>query len=132
AERPWLKELHLLTAKPVIYVVKVNEDGFERNACSERMVPADYLAQLPVYPPNPEDRELVAEMKQAIIDLMHQHGGAHLQIGKLYPHLTDRNPAAEHRRRPTDERFRDAALLARLANGPPRAFLRIQSLIAAS
>jgi hypothetical protein len=66
-----------------------------RNACSERMVPADYLSQLPVYPPNPEGSALVAEMKQAIIDLMHRHGAAHFQIGKLYPYLQDRNPAAE-------------------------------------
>ncbi|MCC5867445.1 MAG: FAD-binding oxidoreductase [Gammaproteobacteria bacterium] len=66
----------------------------ERNACIDRMVPADYLAQLPTYPPNPQGRALVAEMKQEIIDLMHQHGAAHFQIGKLYPYLADRNAAA--------------------------------------
>lgn len=80
---------HAFLYEPVFYW----ED--ERNACSERMVPADYLAQLPVYPPNPEGRALVAEMKAEIIDLMHQHGGAHFQIGKLYPYLVDRNAAAE-------------------------------------
>ncbi|MCC5861629.1 MAG: redox-regulated ATPase YchF, partial [Gammaproteobacteria bacterium] len=37
AERPWLKELHLLTAKPVMYVANVNEDGFENNAYLERL-----------------------------------------------------------------------------------------------
>jgi FAD/FMN-containing dehydrogenase len=67
----------------------------QRNVCIERMVPADYLAQLPTYPANPEGSALVAEMKQAIIELMHRHGAAHFQIGKLYPYLVDRNAAAE-------------------------------------
>ncbi len=30
-QRPWLKPLHLLTAKPVLYVANVGEDGFENN-----------------------------------------------------------------------------------------------------
>jgi len=30
-ERPILKSLHLITAKPVMYVANVNEDGFENN-----------------------------------------------------------------------------------------------------
>jgi GTP-binding protein YchF len=37
AEQPWLRELHLLTAKPVMFVANVNEDGFENN---------DYLTRL--------------------------------------------------------------------------------------
>ena len=37
AERPWLKELHLLTAKPVMYVANVNEDGFDGNEYLERL-----------------------------------------------------------------------------------------------
>jgi FAD/FMN-containing dehydrogenase len=66
-----------------------------RNACHERLVPADYLATLPSYPANPAGAELVAEMKRAIIELMHRHGGAHLQIGKVYPYLADREAEAE-------------------------------------
>jgi FAD/FMN-containing dehydrogenase len=66
-----------------------------RNACHERLVPADYLATLPEYPANPAGAALVAEMKRAIIDLMHRHGGAHLQIGKVYPYLADREAEAE-------------------------------------
>lgn len=31
AERGWLRELHLLTAKPLLYVANVAEDGFEAN-----------------------------------------------------------------------------------------------------
>jgi len=37
AERMWLHELHLLTAKPVMYVANVNEDGFENNAYLQRL-----------------------------------------------------------------------------------------------
>jgi ribosome-binding ATPase YchF (GTP1/OBG family) len=28
-QRPWMKELHLITAKPVLYIANVAEDGFE-------------------------------------------------------------------------------------------------------
>jgi len=30
-QRPWMKELHLITAKPVLYIANVAEDGFEDN-----------------------------------------------------------------------------------------------------
>ena len=30
-ERPWLRQLHLLTAKPVMYIANVDEGGFEDN-----------------------------------------------------------------------------------------------------
>jgi len=30
-QRPWMKELHLITAKPVLYIANVSEDGFEDN-----------------------------------------------------------------------------------------------------
>jgi GTP-binding protein YchF len=30
-EKPWMKELHLITAKPVLYIANVNEDGFDNN-----------------------------------------------------------------------------------------------------
>jgi GTP-binding protein YchF len=30
-QRPWLKDLHLITAKPVLYIANVSEDGFENN-----------------------------------------------------------------------------------------------------
>jgi FAD/FMN-containing dehydrogenase len=63
----------------------------ERNACIERLVPADYLAQLPRYPPNPAGRALVAQMQAEIVALFRQHGAAHLQAGKAYPVLEGRN-----------------------------------------
>ena len=30
-QRPWLKDLHLITAKQVLYIANVSEDGFENN-----------------------------------------------------------------------------------------------------
>lgn len=65
-----------------------------RNACLDRMVPADYLAALPSYPDNPAGRALVEEMKRGIVDLFHAHGAAHLQVGKAYPYLRGRDPGA--------------------------------------
>lgn len=49
------------------------------------------LPDLPqTYPENLEARALVEEIKTAIIELMSQHGTAHLQIGKLYPYMHQR------------------------------------------
>jgi FAD/FMN-containing dehydrogenase len=42
--------------------------------------------------PNPSARLLAGELKDRIVDLMFEHGGVHLQIGKAYPYLADRNP----------------------------------------
>jgi hypothetical protein len=64
-----------------------------RNACHERLVPGDYLKQLPAYDANPAGRAIVHEMKQGIVDLFHRHGAAHLQVGKLYPYLRGRDAA---------------------------------------
>ncbi len=30
-QRPWMKDLHLITAKPVLYIANVSEEGFEDN-----------------------------------------------------------------------------------------------------
>ncbi len=30
-QRPWMKDLHLITAKPVLYIANVSEDGFKNN-----------------------------------------------------------------------------------------------------
>lgn len=42
------------------------------------------------YPDNPDARALVESLKTAIISLMAVHGAAHLQIGKLYPFMDQR------------------------------------------
>jgi FAD/FMN-containing dehydrogenase len=65
-----------------------------RTIFHERMVPADHLASLATYAPAPAARAEVDRMKHDVIDLMHAHGGAHFQIGKVYPWGEGRNPAA--------------------------------------
>ncbi|MEQ8514668.1 MAG: FAD-binding oxidoreductase [Chromatocurvus sp.] len=57
----------------------------------ERVSPAQMLKTLPRYPDNPEARELVEAMKQAVIDIMYRHGAAHLQVGRVYPYLRERD-----------------------------------------
>jgi D-lactate dehydrogenase (cytochrome) len=41
--------------------------------------------------PNLEGRAYVESLRVRLIDLMHAHGGAHLQIGRAYPYLRDRS-----------------------------------------
>jgi glycolate oxidase len=65
-----------------------------RTIFHDRMVPADHLAGLPEYAASSAARAEVDRMKHDVIDLMHAHGGAHLQIGKVYPLLEGRNPAS--------------------------------------
>ena len=65
-----------------------------RTIFHDRMVPADHLASLPAYAASSAARAEVDRMKHDVIDLMHVHGGAHLQIGKVYPLLEGRNPAS--------------------------------------
>ncbi|MDJ0779238.1 MAG: redox-regulated ATPase YchF [Gammaproteobacteria bacterium] len=36
-QKPWMKELHLITAKPVLYIANVSEDGFENNPHLDRL-----------------------------------------------------------------------------------------------
>ncbi len=42
--------------------------------------------------PKPSARVLASELKDRVVDLMFEHGGIHLQIGKAYPYLVDRDP----------------------------------------
>jgi D-lactate dehydrogenase (cytochrome) len=65
-----------------------------RTIFHDRMVPADHLATLPAYPASSTARAEVDRMKHDVIELMHAHGGAHLQIGKVYPLLDGRNAAS--------------------------------------
>jgi len=60
----------------------------------ERMMEPGYLAGLPRYPANPAGAALVEEMRTQIIELMHEHGAGHFQIGKLYPYARERDPGA--------------------------------------
>lgn len=63
----------------------------EQSVFHQRIVPGDHLAKLPRHPCNEEARAAVKRMKADIVELMHAHGAAHLQIGKQYPYLRDRN-----------------------------------------
>ncbi len=36
-QKPWMKELHLITAKPVLYIANVSEDGFANNPHLDRL-----------------------------------------------------------------------------------------------
>jgi D-lactate dehydrogenase (cytochrome) len=45
-------------------------------------------------PPNPAARELVEQVRVELVDLMYQHGAAHLQIGRAYPFARERDSAA--------------------------------------
>ncbi len=45
---------------------------------------------LPEYPANPEGRALVAEMKGRINDVFEEFGATHMQLGKAYPYMRDR------------------------------------------
>ncbi len=67
----------------------------DRTAFHKRFLPQEYLDVLPEYPANPEGRALVKEMKARIIDIFHEFGAVHMQIGKSYPYTRGRDAAAE-------------------------------------
>jgi D-lactate dehydrogenase (cytochrome) len=59
----------------------------------ERMVDADYRAGLPTYPRSAANEAEALRIKGRVVDLMHEHGGVHFQIGKVYPYARDHSPA---------------------------------------
>jgi D-lactate dehydrogenase (cytochrome) len=59
----------------------------------ERVAPAEMLKNLPRFEENLVGRQLVETMKQEITDIMFEHGAAHLQIGRVYPYLRQRDEA---------------------------------------
>ena len=61
----------------------------DRSLYQERRAPAD----APRHPANPAARAAVAELKTALIGAFWDAGATHLQIGRLYPWLRDRDPA---------------------------------------
>ncbi len=66
----------------------------DRTAFHKRYLPQEYLDMLPEYEANPEGRALVKEMKGRIIDLFHECGAIHMQIGKSYPYMRGREKHA--------------------------------------
>ncbi len=65
-----------------------------RTTYHNRYLPAEYLATLPTYEENPAARELVEKLRGEIQDLFSEVGAIHLQVGKTYPYLRGRQPAA--------------------------------------
>jgi FAD/FMN-containing dehydrogenase len=59
-----------------------------------RETPPDMLAAMRTFPPNPGGRALVQRVREAMVEIMFHHGAVHLQIGKAYPYLRERDPAA--------------------------------------
>ena len=58
-----------------------------------RVVEADYLKTLPVHPRSQANEAEALRIKARVLDLMHEHGGVHFQIGKVYPFARDHDPA---------------------------------------
>jgi FAD/FMN-containing dehydrogenase len=66
----------------------------EQTVYHRNVLDAAYQGSLPKYPANPAGAELVAVLRAALIEIYHEHGAGHLQVGKSYPLLRDRNPGA--------------------------------------
>jgi len=55
---------------------------------------AEILGYMQESEARPEARALVEKLRLATIDLMHEHGAAHYQLGRAYPFSRDRSPEA--------------------------------------
>jgi FAD/FMN-containing dehydrogenase len=66
----------------------------QRSAYHERMIQPQHLARLRTFAANPEASAAVEVLRTGLIELFGELGCAHLQIGKAYPFLTQRQPAA--------------------------------------
>lgn len=64
-----------------------------QHAYHERIVEADYRKALPTYPRSEAGEAEMFRIKTRVVDLMHEFGGIHFQIGKVYPYARDHNPA---------------------------------------
>jgi FAD/FMN-containing dehydrogenase len=64
------------------------------SAYHRRRLAPEMLAALPERPDNPAARALVDQLKGALVALFRRHGCAHLQIGRVYPVMQDRDAGA--------------------------------------
>jgi FAD/FMN-containing dehydrogenase len=55
--------------------------------------PPEMLATMRSFPDNPEGRAVVQQVRDAMVELMYAHGAVHLQIGKAYPYVRERDGA---------------------------------------
>ncbi|MDX2224503.1 MAG: FAD-linked oxidase C-terminal domain-containing protein, partial [Rhodospirillaceae bacterium] len=76
-----------LLFEPVILWPDV-ADAFHRRHSS-----AAALSKIKATTPNLEARAYAADLRERIVALMFEHGAVHMQIGKTYPYLRDRDPA---------------------------------------
>jgi len=56
------------------------------------VLPADYLASLPVYPDDAEAAQLVATLKAELTAVYSRFGAIHFQLGKVYPYAEALQP----------------------------------------
>lgn len=66
----------------------------EQTDYHRRTVPTEHQRSITTFPGNEPARALIAALRAEVAELMHAHGGAHLQIGKAYPYLRSREPAS--------------------------------------
>jgi FAD/FMN-containing dehydrogenase len=65
-----------------------------RSSFHNTVLDDDYLAGLQTFSPSPDGRALVETLRKEAITLWHERGATHLQLGKAYPFLSSRVPAA--------------------------------------
>jgi FAD/FMN-containing dehydrogenase len=65
-----------------------------RGAYHERMIEPQHLAKLPLLEPNPQASAAVHALRIGLIEMFASLGCAHLQIGKAYPFLQNRQAPA--------------------------------------
>jgi FAD/FMN-containing dehydrogenase len=65
-----------------------------RELYHERMISPAHLAKLPTLDADPEAAAAIRRLRADLVEFWRQHGCAHLQIGKTYAYLEDREPAA--------------------------------------
>ena len=80
---------HAFLYEPVFYW----QDS--RSAYHKRYLPQDYLDTLPEYPANEAARELVAELRKGVQEVLREVGAVHLQVGKSYPLLRGRDASSK-------------------------------------
>jgi FAD/FMN-containing dehydrogenase len=67
----------------------------DRTPFHKRYLPQEYLDTLPEYPANPEGRAFVDELRGKIQDIFTELGAVHMQVGKSYPYMKERQDTAQ-------------------------------------
>ncbi|QUL36979.1 FAD-binding oxidoreductase [Erythrobacter sp. JK5] len=66
-----------------------------RNPVIEDTIEKAHLKKLPRHPANAEAWALTRKLKQAIVDIFHEHDAAHFQIGRTYRYRDSLHPRAD-------------------------------------